>query len=63
MKSKKQNVREQLEAGMAVFLSQGKVITKMPTYGGKRKPKQEEIVEIEVNELPEYLRMKFFKET
>lgn len=54
-------LRKQLEAGMAVFLSQGNVITKAPMKGTK-KPKQpkEEIVEIEVDHLPKALQQKYF---
>jgi hypothetical protein len=63
MKSK-QDIRKQLEAGVAVFLSEGKHISKLPTYGGKKKPKQlkEEMVEIEVEYLPVALQKKYFAE-
>lgn len=57
-------LRKQLEAGMAVFLSDGKQIKKLPTYGKKRKPKieEEQSVEIEVAHLPTALQKKFFGE-
>lgn len=58
----KKDARKQLEAGLALFLSSGKQITKLPTYGGKRrsaKPK-EESVEIDVEQLPVSLQKKFF---
>lgn len=62
MKSKIE-LRKQLEAGMAVFLSQGNVITKVPIKSAK-KPKQpkEEVVEIEVGYLPKALQQKYFAE-
>jgi len=58
---KKVDLRKQLEAGVAVFLSEGKLITKLPMYGKKRfaKPK-EETVEIEVDYLPAALQKKYF---
>lgn len=60
----KADLRKQLEAGVAVFLSEGKQINKLPTYGGKKKPKQpkEEMVEIEVEYLPVALQKKYFAE-
>lgn len=62
--SKKNDLRKQLEAGIAVFLSEGKLITKVPTQGKKRfaKPKEEtvETVEIEVDYLPAALQKKYF---
>ena len=62
MKSK-MDLRKQLEAGMAVFLSQGNVITKAPMKGAK-KPKQhkEQVIEIEVDYLPKALKQKYFAE-
>lgn len=63
MKSKI-DIRKQLEAGLSLFLSQGKQITKMPTNGTKRKiakPK-EQVVEIEVEYLPKALQQKYFAE-
>ncbi len=62
MKSKIE-LRKQLEAGMAVFLSQGNVITKAPMKSEK-KPKQpkEQVVEIEVDFLPKALQQKYFAE-
>lgn len=61
MKSK-QDIRKQLEAGLSVFLSEGKSVTKLPTYGKKRGPPKEKIVEIQVEYLPEALQKKFFAE-
>lgn len=62
--AKKDDLRKQLEDGVAVFLSQGKQITRLPMYGKKRKLtlKQEEVetVEIEVEHLPESLQKKYF---
>ena len=59
--SKKIDLRKQLEAGMAIFLSEGKQVTKFPTYGKKREPKpKEETVEIEVEFLPAALQKKYF---
>ena len=61
--SKKNEMRKQLEAGMTLFLSEGKVITKLPTYGKKRAPKpKEETVEIDTDFLPVALRNKYFKD-
>ena len=61
----KSEMRKQLEAGMAVYLSIGKQITKLPTYGKKRqpaKPKEEDTIEIEVSDLPIALQVKYFSE-
>lgn len=60
----KQSMRAQLEAGMSVFLSQGKEITKLdaaPKRGEKKayQPK-EKVVEIEVEFLPQALQTKYF---
>jgi hypothetical protein len=61
--NKKNDLRKQLEAGVAVFLSEGKQITKLPTYGKKKQPKpKEETVEIEVDYLPKALQTKYFGE-
>jgi len=62
--SNKADLRKQLEAGVAVFLSEGKLITKVPMQGKKRfaKPKEEETVEIEVDYLPAALQKKYFGE-
>ena len=61
----KSDIRKQLEAGMAVFLGEGKTITKLPAEKkrGKRpsQPK-EEVVEIEIDFLPKALREKHFGE-
>lgn len=59
----KADLRKQLEAGVAVFLSEGRVINKIPAHG-KKKPKQpkEEVVEIEVDFLPLALQKKYFAE-
>lgn len=61
MKSSKQHIREKLEAGMAVFLSQGKTITKVSKAKTTKEPK-EKIVEIEVDFLPKALQAKYFAE-
>lgn len=60
--SQKASVRKQLEADVAVFLSEGKQITKLPMHGKKRKykVKEEETVEIEVEHLPLELQKKHF---
>lgn len=65
MKNKKFDMRAQLEAGMAVFLSEGKTITRVNAKKQKGKRKIEpkvEMVEIEVEFLPEALRSKHFGE-
>lgn len=64
MKQSKQDIRKQLEAGMAVFLSEGKQITKLDAVKpGKRSPKpKEKVVEIEVEHLPKALQNKYFAE-
>lgn len=64
MKSK-QDIRKQLEAGVAVFLSNGGQITKAETQKqkGKRSAKpKENVVEIEVDFLPKSLQVKYFAE-
>lgn len=62
--SNKVDLRKQLETDVAMFLAKGNFITKVPMQGKKRfaKPKEEEIVEIEVDHLPEALQKKFFGE-
>lgn len=62
--SNKNDLRKKLEADVALFLAQGKQITKIPTQGKQRfaKPKEEEIVEIEVEYLPLALQKKYFGE-
>lgn len=64
MKTREQ-IRKDLEAGMAVFLSQGKTITKIdaikPKQKRSRQPK-EKTVEIEVDMLPKALQEKYFAE-
>ena len=63
MKTRDQ-IRKDLEAGMAVFLSQGKTITKIDAVkpnAKKRQPK-EKTVEIEVDMLPKALQAKYFAE-
>lgn len=62
--SPKQNIRKQLEAGMAVFLSQGGQITKAPAQKkpGRRSEPKEKMVEIEIDYLPEAIRKKHFGE-
>lgn len=63
MKTREQ-IRKELEAGMAVFLSAGKIITKVEPQKpkGKRAPPKEKYVEIEVSALPEALQLKHFGE-
>lgn len=64
MKSK-QDIRKQLEAGMAVFLSEGKLITKIEAQkprGQRSSQPKEKIVEIEVDYLPKALQNKYFAE-
>lgn len=64
MKSK-QDIRKQLEAGMAVFLSEGKQITKLQAQkprGKHTSQPKEKIVEIEVDYLPMALQKKYFAE-
>lgn len=64
MKSK-QDIRKQLEAGIAIFLGNGGQITKANTQKQKSKrsaePK-EKVVEIEVDFLPKALQAKYFAE-
>ncbi len=64
MKSK-QDIRKQLEAGIAVFLGNGGQITKAEAQKAKSKrssePK-EKVVEIEVDFLPKALQTKYFAE-
>lgn len=64
MKSKRQQIREQLEAGLAVYLASGKEITQIDAIEpGKRKPrKTEDVVYIQVEHLPESLAKKHFPE-
>lgn len=65
MKSNKQNIREQLQAGMAVFLSSGKQITKIDAQkprGKRTSQPKEQVVEIEVDFLPKALQDKYFAE-
>lgn len=64
MMTKKQEIRKQLEAGLAVFLSSGGAITKAAAQKkpGKRKEPKEKMVEIEIDFLPEALRKKHFGE-
>lgn len=64
MKSK-QDIRKQLEAGMAVFLSEGKLITKIEAQkprGKRTSQPKEKLVEIEVDYLPMALQKKYFAE-
>jgi hypothetical protein len=64
MKSK-QDIRKQLEADMAVFLSSGGKITKVdvqkPRVSRSGQPK-EKVVEIVVDDLPVALQKKYFNE-
>jgi hypothetical protein len=57
MYKSKDDTRKQLESDVAMFLTQGKQIVKLPTYGKKTyKIKEEDSVEIVVEDLPEALR-------
>lgn len=63
--SPKQNIRKQLEANMAVFLSNGGQITKAAAQKkpGKRSSEpKEQTIEIEVEHLPKALQEKYFGE-
>lgn len=61
MTSKKMDIRKQLEAGMSLFVSSGKQITKLPTLGKKREPKPKmATIEIDLDYLPTNLRKKHF---
>lgn len=61
----KQDIRKQLETGIAVFLSQGGEIKKVAFQKPKEKrsyqPK-EQVIEIEIDFLPRALQAKYFKE-
>lgn len=62
----KKEMRQVLNEGLAVYFASGKAITKCPTVTrNKRVPKieiEEDVVEIEVDLLPEALRKRFFEE-
>ena len=63
--SKKNDMRKQLEAGMSIFLSQGKEITRFDAQKPKakyHKQPKEKVVEIEVEFLPKSLQAKYFGE-
>lgn len=63
--NKKQEIRKQLDAGMAIFLSQGKMITKGLTHkprGQRSSQPKEQMIEIQVDVLPMALQQKYFKE-
>jgi hypothetical protein len=65
MKSKI-DVRKQLEAGLALYFTQGKVITKVNAQQHRSRrtvDRKIEVVEIEVNLLPKSLQDKFFDKT
>lgn len=65
MKNTKQDIRKQLEAGVAVFLSQGKEIKKFEAQklrGKRTSQPKEQVVEIEVDFLPQALQKKYFGE-
>lgn len=64
MKQTKEQIRKQLQEGMAVFLSSGKQITKIDTVKPRQKRTQpkEKVVEIEVDYLPKALQQKYFAE-
>ena len=60
---KKSDQRKFLEQSMLSYISSGKNITKCPTYGSKKpKAPKEEVVEIEVDYLPQSLKARFFPE-
>lgn len=64
MKSKSE-IRKQLEAGMALFLSQGGKISKVEAQkprGQRTSQPKEKVVEIEVEFLPKALQAKYFAE-
>ncbi len=64
MKQTREQIRKQLQEGMAVFLSSGKQITKIDTVKPRQKRTQpkEKVVEIEVDYLPKALQQKYFAE-
>ena len=65
MKQSKNDIRKQLEAGVAVFLGQGKEITRFDAVKPKakrNKEPKEKVVEIEVDYLPKALQTKYFGE-
>lgn len=64
MKQTKEQIRKQLQEGIAVFLSSGKQITKIDTVKPRQKRTQpkEKVVEIEVDYLPKALQQKYFAE-
>lgn len=55
-------MRARLEAGLAIFLSEGKTITKAKSRKRQEKPSEPKIVEIEIEFLPVALRNKHFAE-
>lgn len=64
MKQTREQIRKQLAADMAVFLSSGKQITKVEAVKPRQKRSQpkEKVVEIEVDMLPKALQQKYFAE-
>ena len=60
MAKSKAEMRKQIEQGMTAFLSNGGTVKEVPMQQKKvRKPK-EEMVEIELDNLPPQLREKYF---
>lgn len=60
MKLTREQVRQQLEEGMAVFLGSGKQIIKVQTVKPRQRREKENMVEIEIDHLPQALREKHF---
>lgn len=61
----KAEMRKALAEGVSLFIAGGKQITKYPPQGAKkpkRKETEEEYVEIEVDNLPQSLKARFFPE-
>jgi predicted DNA-binding protein (UPF0278 family) len=60
-KPSKAQIREQINKGLTAFISEGKTITVVESHvkQASRQPK-EQIVEIEVENLPKALRDKYF---
>lgn len=58
----KAQMRQQLQSGMTVFLSEGKAVTKCEPKNRpeKRQPKQGKMIEIDVDYLPKDIRLKHF---
>lgn len=64
MKKTREQIRKELQAGMAIFLSEGKTITRLePKKAKNKRQPKEEVVEIEVDFLPTILKQKYFSES